>query len=146
MIRKILFAFLLCLAALPALAQQSVQPVGGTRGGAWAYHYLSTASTNATNVTKNANTVYSIVVFNSNATLYYLKFYDETTTPVCNTDTVVMTVLIPFGTSSSGGGAVIPIPVGMRFNNGIGFCITGAAADSDNSNANTGLILDLLAF
>lgn len=94
-------------------------------------HLLSAATTNSTSVKGSAGQLYNVVVTNTNASPRYLKFYDTASAPTCNSSTVVQTYVIPG--NSSGGGMVVPIPVGMAFINGIGFCITGAIADNDNT-------------
>jgi hypothetical protein len=101
-------------------------------------HYLSAASTNATSVKNAAAALYAISAVNTNAATAYLKFYDKATAPTCNSDTVVMTVAlvqnVPVNLSPQ---------IGVAFANGIGFCITAAAADNDNTAATTGITLSL---
>lgn len=106
--------------------------------------YLSAASTNATRVKASAGAIDQLTLINTTTTLYYLKFYNKASAvPTCNSDTVVFTIPVPYGASNSGGGAAIPFPLGLRFNTGIGFCLTGGLADSDNSNAATGVVLSM---
>jgi hypothetical protein len=105
--------------------------------------YDSTASTNSTLVAPGYSQLKLIVAINSTVTLYYLKFYDKVTAPACNTDTVVFKVPVPFGAANAGGGMVIAMPDGLQFFKGIGFCLTGAAADNDNTNAATGVTINL---
>lgn len=106
--------------------------------------YDSAASTNATRVKATAGAVDQVTLINTTTTLYYLKFYDKgSAVPTCNSDTVRHKVPVPYGTSNSGGGAVVPFPLGIRFNLGIGFCLTGGLADSDNSNAATGVVINV---
>jgi hypothetical protein len=102
-------------------------------------HYLSAASTNATNVFASKGFIRGGVVGNTNATVYYLKLYDKATAPTCGTDVPVWTV--PLIASAN-----TPIPSvqgGLQFNLGIGFCITAALADTDTGNAATGIVVDL---
>lgn len=120
------------------------QPIGGITGGATPTHVLSTASTNSTSIKATPGNVYEVVAINTTATIYYLKFYDTAGAPTCNTATVVLTFPVPFGTSSSGGGYVIPVPVGASFKNGIGICLTAGIADNDNTNAATGVAINIL--
>lgn len=147
MFRKLLAAlFIAAFAVIPAAAQQSVTPVGGAAGGPWMAHYLSAANTNATLVAAGAHNVYQIIAINTTGTIYYLKFYDKALAPTCGTDTPSLTLPVPFGQSSSGGGFVIPMPTGSRFLAGVGFCLVGGIADNDNSNAATGIAINILAF
>ena len=138
-----LAAFLLF--AAPAYAQlTSVVPIAGPSGGATPSHFLSAANTNATNIKASQGTIYQIVAINTTVTMYYLKFYDLAVAPTCNTTPVVGTFPVPFGASNSGGGFTIPLPTGMRFTKGIGFCLTSGIADNDNGNAATGVAIDVL--
>lgn len=106
--------------------------------------YDSAATTNATRVKAAAGAVDQVTLINTTTTLYYLKFYDKASAvPTCNSDVVRHKVPVPYGTSNSGGGAVVPFPLGIRFNLGIGFCLTGGLADTDNSNAATGVVINV---
>lgn len=156
--KRLLLGLLACLLAVPALAQTPVVPYYQTQqscqggfaqcfapiGPATPFHAISTSSTNSTLVKSGAGLVGSIVALNPTVTLYYIKFSDTATAPVCGTTPVVQTYMIPFGSSNSGGGIVLPIPTGIQFNQGIGYCITGAVADNDTSNAASGLVIDVL--
>ncbi len=115
-----------------ALAQQSQ-----------AVHVLSTASTNATSVKPAAGQLVAVAAVNTTAALYYLKFYDTVGAPTCNSSTVVLSLPVPFGASSSGGTILLPLPQGLQFLNGIGMCLTGALADNDNTNAATGVAINV---
>ncbi len=130
---KILAIFALLTLGLPAQAQVT-QP----------FHYLSLASTNSTLIKTGAGTVQGIVAINTTTTLYYLKFYDLAVAPTCNSTPVALSFAIPFGASNSGGGFVITPSQEIQFKLGIGFCVVGGIADSDNSNAATGLTIDVL--
>ncbi len=124
--------FFLFLSIGAASAQQS-QP----------FHLLSGASTNATNIKPAAGQLVTAVCINTTATLYYLKFYDLAAAPTCNTSTVVLSVPCPFGASSSGGGVVMTPGQPAQFLNGLGMCLTGGLADNDNTNAATGVAVDV---
>jgi hypothetical protein len=120
------------------------QSVAGTTGGATPYHYLSAASTNATNVKATAGTLYSLSLINTTATLYYLRLYDiATSAPTCSSATGVVHN-IPIPANTAGAGVVLNMDgVGMLFANGIGFCLTGAFSDTDTTNAATGVAVNL---
>lgn len=106
--------------------------------------YLSSAaSTNSTNVKSSAGNVYSIVGINTTGTIYYLRMYNLSSAPTCSSATgFVNTYPVPANTS--GNGFVIPIPQGQGFSTGIGFCLTGGAGSTDNTNAATGVFLTFL--
>lgn len=125
-------------------AQAPTQPVPGIVAGASMAHYFSAASTNSTNVKASQGNVYDVIGINTTATIYYLKLYDKATAPTCGTDTPVLTLPVPFGQSSSGGGFSITLPVGIGFKSGLGWCLTGAAADNDTTNAATGVVINFV--
>lgn len=78
------------------------------------------------------STVYSVDGFNNGASLAYLKLYNQTpSTVVCGTTTPYARYLIPYGTSSSGGGFNISNINGDAYLNGITACITTGIADND---------------
>jgi hypothetical protein len=122
----------LALAFAPTRAQAQSFP----------FKFDSAASTNATLVTAGYAQVRLIFVTNSTTALYYLKLYDTAATPVCNTGTVVFKAVVPFGSGPSGGGFMVPIPDGLAFQSGLGFCLTANAADNDNTIAATGVIIN----
>jgi hypothetical protein len=106
-------------------------------------YLASAASTNSTNVKSSAGNVYSIVGINTTGTIYYLRMYNLSSAPTCSSATgFVNTYPVPAHTS--GNGFVIPIPQGQGFSTGIGFCLTGGAGSTDNTNAATGVFLTFL--
>ena len=124
-------AALLCLGLAPASAQ--TVPV----------KYLSAATTNATLVSAGRTKLGAGVVVNTTTTVYYLKFYNKATAPTCGTDVPVWTLPIPYGASNAAGGFVLPLDGGLLFPLGFGFCLTASIADSDNTAAATGLVVNL---
>lgn len=127
---SIVFATMLML-LLPASAQQS-QP----------FHLISAGTDNSTSVKGAAGQVVTVVAINTTATIYYLKFYDIASAPTCSTG-VKLTFPVPANNSSTGGGFVISIPEAASFLNGIGICLVGGIADNDDSNAATGVAIDV---
>lgn len=106
-------------------------------------HYLSAASNNSTNVKPAAGALYNIVAANTTATMYYLKLYDKATAPTCGTDIPVHTIPIsPTPASGTPPPFVLDSTVGINFNSGIGFCLTGGIADADNTVAATGVAIN----
>jgi hypothetical protein len=99
---------------------------------------LSTASTNSNSIATGGRTLFDIVAVNTNAATAYLKLYDKASGPTCNTDTVLQTFPLVQNIP-----VVVPSIVGREFTLGIGICITGAMADNDNTNATTGIAVNL---
>lgn len=143
--KRLLLAFLLTLLTLPAAAQMT-QPVGGPSNGAGPGVYLSAANDNSTLVAAGKHNLYQITAINTTATIYYLKFYDKATAPTCGTDTPVLVLPVPFGQSSAGGGFTMPMPVGARFLQGVGFCLVAGIANNNDDNAATGIAINILIF
>lgn len=116
-----------------AFAQSQSTPTG-----AFFKHYLSTASTNANLVKTGVTTLYSVTAVNTNAATAWLKFYNVTAAPTCNTSTVHATIALVQN---------IPVtasfPIGVTHGNGLGLCITGASPDNDNTNATTGITVSV---
>ena len=106
-----------------------VHPYGVTSGGASISRVISAASTNATTIKGSAGQVYGVLCFNTNAAARYLKLYNKATSPTVGTDTPVITITIPGGTT--GGGVSFELPQGIAFATGIASAITTGAADAD---------------
>jgi hypothetical protein len=104
------------------------------------YHFFSAATTNSTFVRGAEARMYTIVAVNTAAAVYYLKLYDKSSAPTCGTDVPVFTVPISFATA--GIPTVVTIPGdGLFFQQGVGFCLTAAAADADTGAAATGVTI-----
>lgn len=112
-------------------------PQAATGGGiSSAAHVISAATTNSTSVASGEHQLYVLTAANTNAAAAYLKLYDTAAGPTCNSDTVLMTFTLIQNVPRN-----IEFPVGLHFANGIGLCITGAAADNDNTAATTGIVV-----
>lgn len=93
-------------------------------------------STNATLVKGGNGTLGHIVGHNAKAAVVYLKLYDKATAPTVGTDTPRMTIHLPASAS-------FQFDFDMYFSAGIGFALTGAAADADTTALVAGDILAL---
>lgn len=111
-----------------------------TTGGCTPFHGTSAASTNSTAVkAAAAGTLCSLQLVNTTGTIYFFRMYDLAAAPTCSSATGAVHSW-PIPASASGAGVAIPIgPYGEAFANGIGFCITGGGADTDNTNAAVGV-------
>lgn len=106
-----------------------------TTGGATPFHLIALATNNAQLVSAGAHTVYSAQLGGVGAAPAYLKIYDKATTPACNTDVPIKTLIIPAAsTAANGAGSNVPIPLGVRITLGLGICVTGGIADNDNTS------------
>jgi hypothetical protein len=103
-------------------------------------YLAATASTNSTSCKGAAGNVYGLRATNTTSTPYYLRLYNSASAPTCSSATgFVESVLIPANTLGSG--VVESRPVGSAFSTGIGFCITGGASSTDNTNAADGVLV-----
>lgn len=108
---------------------------------ATSFTLISAASTNATSLKASAGTLYSLEVFNINAAVRYIKFYNKASAPTVGTDTPVATYAIPGATT--GGGFVISWPFGKDFSTGIAYALTtGGAATDTNAVAATEIFVN----
>ncbi len=106
-------------------------------------HYIGAASTNSTLVAaapaNGQRSLYGLVATNTNATTYYLKLYNKATAPTCGTDVPVNVFQLLQNKRVSQFNIY-----GSSYPLGIGFCMVGGVADSDTSNANTGISVDVI--
>jgi hypothetical protein len=100
---------------------------------------LALATTNPNNLKTSPGTIEEIALFNTTASAIYVKFYDKATAPVPGTDTPAFTVQVP-----ANGSAIIPAGVAKPFLTGVGYGITGAAADSDTTAVTAGSVTGYL--
>jgi hypothetical protein len=94
--------------------------------------YISVNNTTSVAVKTTGGTVYQVDAYNNGATLAYVKLYNATST-TCGSGTPMARYLIPYGTSSSGGGFVTPNINGDAYALGIRMCITTGIADNDTT-------------
>lgn len=62
----------------------------------------------------------------------YVKFYDTAVVPVCGVGTPVKRLQIGAGNAILNP-LIVPIPVPIKFINGIGLCVTAGIADTDTT-------------
>jgi len=87
------------------------------------------ATTNSTLVKASAGLVFRVDGRNNKASPVYLKLYDKASAPTCGTDVPVYTIYIAATSSYSFEFNAKP----FSFGTGIGYCLTGAAADNDTT-------------
>lgn len=117
----------------------STQPVSGTGSGASMFTLVSTASNNSTQIKSSGGNVYSIVVINTTGTIYYLKLFDGA--PTMGTTSANWNIPVPANTSAAG--VVVTLPVGLTFASTINMALTGGIGLTDNSNAATGVAVNV---
>lgn len=124
----------------------SVAIIPTTTSGSTPAGYVSTASTNATNVKNGAGTVTALNFINTTQTIGYVRMYNLSSTPTCNSATgFVRSWPVPPASASglAGGIAVNLGATGTAFSTGIGFCATGGGTSTDNTNAPAGIYINI---
>lgn len=117
-----------------------------TAASATAYGLQTAVSTNSTSVVSGAHTLAAMNLLNITTTVYYLRMYDSAGAPTCSSATgYIRSWPIPPAIAAGlvGGIAVNLGSGGTGFTNGIGFCVTGGPSSTDNTNAATGLFINL---
>jgi hypothetical protein len=99
-----------------------------TSGGLSIYRLLSAATTNGNNIKASAGQIYGWYLYNTAASVKFVKLYNKASAPTVGTDTPVMTIPLP-ATS----GANVFTDSGIAFGTGISVAITGAVGDADTT-------------
>ena len=130
--------FLASVAIIAALGAAALAQSTGANPG----HLLSAASTNATSIKSSGGVLLTLSYIQTGTTPAWLRLYDTAGTPNCGSATGVK-ANYPIQSNATSAGATLNLgPNGLAFFNGIGFCLTGGAADNDNTNAATGINLN----
>lgn len=121
-----------------------VQPAPGTASGCTPYHLPngSGATNNSTSIKGSAGNLCDIVPINTTSTTYFLKIYDSATAPTCSSATNLKHIYPVPNAAGAGAGFIRTSPLGESYANGIGFCLTGGGADTDNTNAAAGVYIE----
>lgn len=119
-----------------------ISDIPATSGGTTPCYVAAGASTNATSCKGSAGQIYSYELVNTTGSVYYLRLYNSSSAPTCSSATgYVRSVPIP--ASTSGNGIARNINGGEAYSTGLGFCITGGASSTDNTNAATGVYVSI---
>jgi len=105
----------------------SIGTIPSTSGGLTAYHLVSGASTNATNIKASAGQVYGWYIYNSNAAARKVAFHNTAGTPTAGSG-VVSALVIP-----AGGAANVEFSNGIAFSTGIAITTVTGLPDSDST-------------
>lgn len=115
-----------------AVGNLKVVPQGSATGGASVKSIQAANNTTSIAIDASPGTLYGLTVFNNSATIAYAKLYNAAQgSTTCGSGTPIQRVLIP--ASTTGAGAVIPLPVGVIYSTAITLCITTGFADSDTT-------------
>lgn len=105
-------------------------------------YITSAASTNATLIAGVPGNICGYSLVNTTATIYYLRMYNLASIPTCSSATGFVES-IPIPASTSGAGIQRTEIGGQAFSTGMSYCLTGAGASTDNSNAATGVYISI---
>lgn len=92
------------------------------------HHLVSAATTNATLISNIARSMGVVNFSNNGATAAYLKLYNSSTIPTAGAGTPSKVIMAPPMST-----IVVSGPIGMRFTAGLGYTITGGAANTDTT-------------
>ena len=92
--------------------------------------YIVANNTTALQVCAQNCRIYQIDSFSNGTTLAYIKLYNAATA-TCGSGTPQWRGMIPYGTSSSGGGFSLPWVNGDSYSKGAWLCVTTGIADND---------------
>jgi hypothetical protein len=101
-------------------------PAAATNGGCTPNSSISTGAVLETEIKGSAGQLYYVGITNLDATNVYARLYNDTAANTDETDTPIGRFLVP-----TGGGFMLPVPVGAEFSAGITLRITTGAADTD---------------
>jgi hypothetical protein len=96
------------------------------------YPVVSTADTNSTLIVgpPGGHYIYGFSLGNTGAAAW-VKVYSTTTAPTCGSGTPVAVFPVPGNSLLAGSNVTLPFPILIP--SGIGYCITGAATNSDTT-------------
>lgn len=129
---------------LASRVKVSVGPDGVGQDNWTGARVVSASSTNATSVKASAGAVGSIIAFNLNAAVRFLKLYNKASAPTVGVDVPVATLPIPGNTA--GAGFSLSIPQGVAFTTGIALALTTGYADGDTGAVAAGDLFLWLAY
>ncbi len=106
-----------------------------------ACYIVSAASTNSNNCKNAAGNVYGFRLVNISTTVYYLRLYNLSSAPTCSSATgFIESIPVPPAAAAGAAGGIVSVTdIPVNYGTGIGYCITGGAASTDNTSAATGI-------
>ena len=129
------------LMTLDRIPYSTVVPTANVNQAASECAIVSAASTNSTSCKASPGNFYGVDIINTTTTLYYLRLYNSSSAPTCSSATgFVRSIPIPpAGSAGQAGGLVRVGSLPVGYSTGIGYCLTGGASSTDNTNAATGI-------
>lgn len=125
---KVIFSFAIAGFFIQQAFAQSLPSKGAEQ-----YSVIAPNNTTGIMIKSSAGLITDLQVSSIAVSNVYLKLYDKAIPPTCGTDTPVKRILIPVVASPSGDTIAPTFPWGIKFNFGIGYCLTLGIADSDTT-------------
>ena len=130
MIKRLMIVIATALMVAGAVTQSHAQTTFRASAPINVTSTIAANNTTAIVITNKTANVYQVDAYNNGTTVAYVKLYNAATA-TCGSGTPFARYMIPFGTSSSGGGFVTPNINGDAYVNGVTMCITTGIADND---------------
>jgi hypothetical protein len=121
---------------------RAVNAATATAAGTTLHHLVAAATTNATSVKAAGGNLYAAYLLNTSATIKFVKFFNKASAPTVGTDTPVITIGIPPGTTYNLEG----VNVNIGFSTGIAYAITGLSGDLDTTVVVAGDVIVSLVY
>lgn len=138
--KRLGLAATLLVAGLGVALAQVVTPAGNPNPGTVGVKVLSAANKNCQSVRVGQMALYQVTAINTTVTPWFLKLYDLNRSPNTASDVSIQSLPVPANTQGSGFSVSYPEGIGLL--NGLAMCMTGAIADTDETNAATGVAIN----
>jgi hypothetical protein len=113
----------------------------------FAYPFISAAGTNCSVIVAGSTTLQGFSLGSTTTTPRYIKFYNQATAPTAGqASPAPYPFEIPGSSSSVGGGSNVTPALGLLFNVGLSFCVTGSAANSDTTAIQSGDVVGTIFY
>jgi hypothetical protein len=128
----------------PTVTVDNLGPTSSSTYAVTPCYHTTTASTNAISCADATANLYGVRAISTSTTLAYLRLYNLAAAPTCSSATGFI-VTIPIKPSAASSAEVTELDniLPINFTTGIGFCVTGGASSTDNTNATAGIYLTL---
>jgi hypothetical protein len=103
--------------------------IGSAFGDHSVFRVVAAATTNANLVKGSAGSVNGLILTNGAGTSRYFRFFDLAVAPTPGTSTPLFTIILPASVAP----LVMNFDIGIPFQNGISFDITGGVSDTDTT-------------
>ena len=114
----------------------AVNLAASTTGGYTPFTFISAGNTTPSTVKSSAGTLHSLYIFNTTATIYYVKFFNKLS-PTMGTDSPVLNLPVPASTNGAG----FTLILDAAFGTAISVAVTTGQALTDNTAGTAGAVV-----